>query len=321
MTLIGFDFPWKYQASLCQHLSSTDPRRLPCFLALLRKPEGSFAKMTKIHTRGCVRWLFALSMVCRTLAMPVEEDPDCSGDTSAKYNLSFTGLWSQTAFPKQYPMYRPPAQWSHLIGVTHSSDYHIWQPNEFASNGVREFSERGEAWVLMKEVQAAGERIQSIYGVLSAPAIFGGTGQTSSQFEVFTRHSFLSFIMRIMPSPDWFVGVDSLNLCEKGHWKENVSLDLFPFDAGTDSGFTFSSPNFETIPQEKITEITSSFPNHPVNSFYYPRLKHLPPIARLTLTRLKSNHISSLPREFTQLNQSHWQQVFGFPDKLALLNG
>lgn len=65
----------------------------------------------------------------------------------------------------------------------------------------------------------------------------------------------LSFIVRIVPSPDWFVGVDSINLCDGDQWKENVSLVLFPYDAGTDSGFTFSSPNFETIPQEKITQV------------------------------------------------------------------
>lgn len=51
------------------------------------------------------------------------------------------------------------------------------------------------------------------------------------------------------------MGVDSVDLCDGDHWKENVSLELFPYDAGTDSGFTFSSPNFETIPQDKITQV------------------------------------------------------------------
>lgn len=68
-------------------------------------------------------------------------------------------------------------------------------------------------------------------------------------------HLQLSFIVRIVPSPDWFVGVDSVDLCDGDHWKENVSLELFPYDAGTDSGFTFSSPNFETIPQDRITQV------------------------------------------------------------------
>ncbi|MGH0129072.1 UNVERIFIED_CONTAM: hypothetical protein FKN15_015671 [Acipenser sinensis] len=90
---------------------------------------------------------------------------------------------------------------------------------------------------------------------------------------------------KIIPSPDWFVGVDSLDLCDGGQWVQEVSLDLYPYDAGTDSGFTFSSPNYLTVPQENITQITSQNPNHPANSFYYPKLEKLPPLARLTLTR------------------------------------
>lgn len=82
-------------------------------------------------------------------------------------------------------------------GVTHSSDYHIWQKNEYASNGVREFSEKGEAWTLIKEVEAAGERIQSVYGLFSSPAVLGGTGQTSVEFEVYARHNFVSPILDI----------------------------------------------------------------------------------------------------------------------------
>ncbi len=78
----------------------------------------------------------------------------------------------------------------------------------------------------------------------------------------------LSFIVRLVPSPDWFVGIDSLNLCEGDNWIENISLDLYPYDAGTDSGFTFSSPNFETIPQDKITQVMSKS-GQPYKSYLY----------------------------------------------------
>ncbi|XP_020562049.1 spondin-2 isoform X1 [Oryzias latipes] len=237
-------------------------------------------------------------------SVPVPTDlPMCTASEPAQYSLTFSGKWTRAAFPKQYPVYRPPAQWSNLIGVTHSLDYHMWQRNEFASNGVREFAEKSEAWTLMKEVETAGERIQSVYGILSAPAVVGGTGQMDTEFEVFARHSLMSFMVRIIPSPDWFVGVDSINLCNGDKWKESVTLELFPYDAGTDSGFTFSSPNFETIPQDRITQITSSYPSHPANSFFYPRLKHLPPIAKVKLTKIKkTNQIISLPMEPTQSN-------------------
>lgn len=62
-------------------------------------------------------------------------------------------------------------------------------------------------------------------------------------------------MVRIVPSPDWFVGIDSLDLCDGGRWREQVVVDLHPYDAGTDSGFTFSSPKFATVPQDTVTEV------------------------------------------------------------------
>nr|3D34_A Chain A, Spondin-2 [Homo sapiens]3D34_B Chain B, Spondin-2 [Homo sapiens] len=220
---------------------------------------------------------------------PLGGESICSARAPAKYSITFTGKWSQTAFPKQYPLFRPPAQWSSLLGAAHSSDYSMWRKNQYVSNGLRDFAERGEAWALMKEIEAAGEALQSVHEVFSAPAVPSGTGQTSAELEVQRRHSLVSFVVRIVPSPDWFVGVDSLDLCDGDRWREQAALDLYPYDAGTDSGFTFSSPNFATIPQDTVTEITSSSPSHPANSFYYPRLKALPPIARVTLLRLRQS--------------------------------
>lgn len=236
---------------------------------------------------------FLLAVLGSATGQPLGGESVCTARPLARYSITFTGKWSQTAFPKQYPLFRPPAQWSSLLGAAHSSDYSMWRKNEYVSNGLREFAERGEAWALMKEIEAAGEKLQSVHAVFSAPAVPSGTGQTSTELEVHPRHSLVSFVVRIVPSPDWFVGVDSLDLCDGGRWKEQVVLDLYPHDAGTDSGFTFSSPNFATIPQDTVTEITSSSPSHPANSFYYPRLKSLPPIAKVTFVRLRQS-----PRAF-----------------------
>lgn len=41
---------------------------------------------------------------------------ECTAKSPASYILVFTGHWSPQAFPKQYPLFRPPAQWSKLIG-------------------------------------------------------------------------------------------------------------------------------------------------------------------------------------------------------------
>lgn len=227
----------------------------------------------------CALLLAALGPACG--------EPRCRARELAKYRLTFTGKWTQAAFPKQYPLTRPPAQWSSLLGTVHRRDYSLWRPGQFVTNGLRDFAERGEAWALMREMEAAGEQLQSLHAVFAAPAVPSGTGQSTAELEAHPGHPLVSFVVRIVPSPDWFVGVDSLDLCDGDRWKEQVALDLYPYDAGTDSGFTFSSPNFATIPQEPVTEITSSSPSHPANSFYYPRLKALPPIARVTLERLR----------------------------------
>ena len=76
---------------------------------------------------------------------------------------------------------------------------------------------------------------------------------------------------RLIPSPDWFVGVDSLDLCKDGKWMDETDYDLGPIDAGTDRGFTFTAPNWPESPSKPIMKITAQFPNHPANSFYYPR--------------------------------------------------
>uniref|UniRef100_A0A3Q2I9Y5 Spondin 2 n=1 Tax=Equus caballus TaxID=9796 RepID=A0A3Q2I9Y5_HORSE len=245
--------------------------------------------------RGKALWALLLATLGSAAGQPLGGDSGCMARPLAKYSVTFTGKWSQTAFPKQYPLFRPPAQWSSLLGAAHSSDYSMWRKDQYVSNGLRDFVERGEAWALMKEIEAAGEKLQSVHEVFSAPAVPSGTGQTSTELEAHSRHSLVSFVVRIVPSPDWFVGIDSLDLCDGDHWREQVAVDLYPYDAGTDSGFTFSSPNFATIPQDTVTEITSSSPSHPANSFYYPRLKALPPIARVTLVRLRQNPRAFVP--------------------------
>ncbi len=95
----------------------------------------------------------------------------------------------------------------------------------------------------------------------------------------------ISFAVHLIPSPDWFVGVSNLDLCEGGTWrKQPLNLYLQPWDAGTDGGFSFTSPDYVSNPQEPITQITAHYPDHPANSFFYPQQDSLVPIARVTLT-------------------------------------
>ena len=92
---------------------------------------------------------------------------------------------------------------------------------------------------------------------------------------------------RIVPSPDWFVGVTNLSLCQNNTWVSKITVPLSLYDAGTDNGLTFTSPNWETSPRDPVKMISSQSPNHPAASFFYPDLDSLPVIATYTFTKVK----------------------------------
>lgn len=172
----------------------------------------------------CALLLAALGPACG--------EPRCRARELAKYRLTFTGKWTQAAFPKQYPLFRPPAQWSSLLGecgqspcsergcargvalraggqvraggrplssaasvrpgTVHSGDYSLWRAGQFVTNGLRDFAERGEAWALMREMEAAGEQLQSLHAVFAAPAVPSGTGQSTAELEAHPGHPLVS---------------------------------------------------------------------------------------------------------------------------------
>ena len=96
----------------------------------------------------------------------------------------------------------------------------------------------------------------------------------------------LSCLTALVPSPDWFIGLDSLDLCREGEWVDHARLDVSPMDAGTDNGLTFTSPNWATQPREEVTIITNTSPSHPASSFFYPHLSSLPTIASYSLHKV-----------------------------------
>lgn len=50
----------------------------------------------------------------------------------------------------------------------------------------------------------------------------------------------ISVAVGIYPSPDWFLGVARFELCQEDNtWLQERELNLFPWDAGTDSGVSY----------------------------------------------------------------------------------
>ncbi|KAJ4938058.1 hypothetical protein JOQ06_002684 [Pogonophryne albipinna] len=107
----------------------------------------------------------------------------------------------------------------------------------------------------------------------------------SAEFSVDRTRHLMSFLTMLGPSPDWNVGLSGEDLCTKEcGWVQRLETVLIPWDAGTDNGVTYESPNKPTIPQEKIRPLTSL--DHPQSPFYNPEGGAITPIAKLVVERI-----------------------------------
>lgn len=170
----------------------------------------------------------------------------------ARYRVTFESVWSASTHPQDFP--RSP-HFSGLIGGTHAASVTFWRVGQLATEGIRLMAERGAKADLQTEVKDAIGRGLAQY-VLSGRSIDLSPGAVTLEFDISSTHPLVTLVSMVAPSPDWFVGVNDLALFESGAWKDSVTIDLFPYDAGTDSGMTFNSPDQATAPRQPIARIT-----------------------------------------------------------------
>ena len=62
-------------------------------------------------------------------------------------------------------------------------------------------------------------------------------------------HPRLSLVTMIAPSPDWFVALEDESLLDAaGQWVTQRRVPARAYDAGTDSGPTYTAPDQATLP-------------------------------------------------------------------------
>ncbi|KAL1116134.1 hypothetical protein AAG570_005629 [Ranatra chinensis] len=210
----------------------------------------------------------------------------CCACDEAKYEVTFEGLWSRHTHPKDFPSNASLVpRFSDVIGASHTTSYRFWEYGGIASEGLKQLAETGSTRMLESELKSQSQNIRTIIIAkgISYPNV---TGQTYAVFRVDSRHHKISLVSMIEPSPDWIVGVSGLELCLSNcSWTESRIVNLYPWDAGTDSGITYTSPDKPTEPRDHIRRITTSFPNDPQAPFFDPTGEEMKPLARLYLTR------------------------------------
>ncbi|KAF5286620.1 hypothetical protein FQA39_LY16228 [Lamprigera yunnana] len=209
----------------------------------------------------------------------------CCACDEAKYEVTFEGLWSRNTHPKDFPSDVWRTRFSDVIGASHTTEYYFWNYGEGASEGLREVAENASTRTLESELKAKSEHIRTIIKArgIGYPNV---TGKTFAVFRVDNRHHLMSLVSMIYPSPDWFVGVSSLELClENCSWAESMTLRLYPNDAGTDDGLTYDAADQPAYPRGVIRKITSNSPNDDRSPFYDEQGTPIKPLAKLYLSR------------------------------------
>ncbi|XP_045892500.1 spondin-1-like isoform X2 [Micropterus dolomieu] len=211
---------------------------------------------------------------------------ECCACGTAKYRLTFYGNWSEKVHPKDYP--RRANHWSALIGASHSRGYVLWEYGGYASEGVRQVAEFGSPIKMEGEIRQKGDEVLTVIKTKAQwPAWqpLNLRAAPSAEFSVDRTRHLMSFLTMLGPSPDWNVGLSGEDLCTKEcGWVQRLVTDLIPWDAGTDSGVTYESPNKPTVPQEKIRPLTSL--DHPQSPFYDPEGGAITPVAKVVVERI-----------------------------------
>ena len=196
---------------------------------------------------------------------PSDADPEAAYASTAVYTVTFEGKWTPDVTPDRVP---GDAHFSRLIGGVHNDQVAFLESGELASAGVESMAEIGETEILGNEVQAKiNADPPTALSVLQGSGA-GATGTVTWNVELTTAFPRVTLTTMIAPSHDWFVGVSGLPLLDDdGRWRESHTVDLFPWDAGTEEGNNFSlTPNVETDPQGVITSLrgTGPFTTEPI---------------------------------------------------------
>ncbi len=193
---------------------------------------------------------------------------------TARFRVTFDATWSRATHPTSFP---PAPHFSPLIGATHNADLTLWEPGGIASPGIELMAETGGRSTLTSEIQTH-QVLGTADTLLSGGGVGRSPGVVSLEFEINQSHPLVSLVTMIAPSPDWFLGVHGLELMAGGVWVDEISVDLWAYDSGTDSGPNYTSSNADTTPHEPIFRITET----PLAAE-----DNLPPLGTFTFTRLE----------------------------------
>lgn len=170
-------------------------------------------------------------------------------NSTAQYRATFVPNFTEDDYPTDYPS---NIMFSRMVVITHSATDKLFRENTNATSGFEVYVETGETSNLVSEYQNVDEGEVAVGIAIGQDIVPGNTSVV--EFTVSADNPLMSFVSRLSPSPDWFVGLDSFSLLNSDNTLvEERTFTLSFYDGGTDSGSTYTSADSDSF--EPITII------------------------------------------------------------------
>ncbi|KAM3962091.1 spondin-2 [Aphomia sociella] len=224
---------------------------------------------------------------------PYPATEHCNLCSEARYEVIFQGRWSRLKHPYHYPSKPDENGYSHMIGASHAYSYIMWQQGMQATNGLKLLAERANVTEMEREIINAMSLNEGTRTLIRGkrrhhPNMFE---PSHALFRVDRKHHLFSIAVAMRPSPDWFLGTSSFELCTAAGWLEKAEIPLFPWDAGTMNGVSYESVPTMTQPVDVVKRVEVGSFNRE-SPFFQMNLKDLHPFAILQVRRLNVYPVS-----------------------------
>ncbi|TBN04731.1 T9SS type A sorting domain-containing protein [Hyunsoonleella flava] len=187
---------------------------------------------------------------------------NCSlfSQSTANYTITVSTIWNagdHTSIPND-------PHWSPLSGATHKNmnDILTFGAPAPLTDGIKDIAERGVTSNFQSEINGNSNANQYLQAGFSPRQAEDSVAELSS-VTVSEDFPYITLVSMVAPSPDWFIAVNSENLRSgnpsvNNGWKATFTIDMFAYDAGTDSGTDYESGNSVTNPRENITMVSGA---------------------------------------------------------------
>ena len=164
----------------------------------------------------------------------------------------------------------------------------MWRSGVLPTRGLENLTKTGGTATIASEISSFGNQHRSS---VTARVLNDARGQRSGNVVVDDKRFLLSTLSMIAPSPDWFVGVDSVPLCVNDTFIANATYNLYPLDSGSDSGSTYTAGDADLDPKINVSRI---FPTSGTNVFTASGVASIP-MGTLRITRTSVDSSVSAP--------------------------